>query len=261
MSLEKSLIYNIHLNPYFSPTPCPWHYKSYCLMLTTNHDNKRFHCLYERDASKWTFYNSSRSCDIPEYFYDLIDLNKRLGSAYVVPFSTHIRERSGYTIGLYLIGNGLYNAKIIKPAHLFETFLTFIVLLCETCHMYGGSCPALNRMKFIYTEKHPVVVDVGKENNTIREKIGSRNMFNEKKWKRFLCKRTTKEILHYVKFSHPEFFKRKASSLCILSEKETFDDETHNLICKSRKMNLHEILNDYKNVIPALQNKIEKLLN
>lgn len=260
--LDK-LLANIKNDPYYSPTHCPWHYDSYCFMMTTNNNNKRFHCLFDKDSTKWTFYNSSRSCDIPEYFYDLIELNKKLGHSYVLPFSTHIRESFGNTIGLYEIRNGHYNAKILKAEHLFETFLTFIVILCEVCYLYGGQCPLMNNMKFIYTEKHPVLVDVGKSNNSNREKIGSDNKFNEKKWKRFLNNRTTKEIIHYVKLCHPLFFKKKCpvNRICILSENESFSDETHNLICKSKKHCLKDILVAFKNSIPNLNSKIEKIVN
>lgn len=253
-------MYNVKKNPYFSPVDCPYHNDEMCLQIITNHNGKRYHCLYDRDSVKWISYNPSNSCDIPEYFYDLIVLNKKLESEYVLPFATHFREQSGFTIGLYEITNGLFNAKILKREYLFECFLTFIVILCEVCYIYGGNCPQMNRMKFIYTEKHPVLVDVGKENNTIREKIGSSNLFNGKKWVRFLKQRTTKEIIHFVKVHHPEFFKKKcqANKVCLLNDQ--FCDDTHNLICKSRKVCLKTILEIYKDKIPTLTQNINNLL-
>lgn len=253
----NDLLNSIKSNPYYSPTHCPWHHDNYCLVLTTNHDNKRFHCLYDRSSQKWMSYNSSNSCDIPEYFHDLIVLNKRLGSEFVVPFVIHIREQMGYTIGLYELKAGSYTAKILKPQHLFETFFTFIVILSEVCHLYGGNRPLMNRLKFIYNERHPVLVDVGKRNNEEREKIKSYNTFSRKKWETFLDKRTTKDVLHYVRVCHPEFFIKKINSPCILNENLRFSDETHNLICKSRKKSIREILTEYKDIFLNLKDKVE----
>lgn len=162
-------------------------------------------------------------------------------------------------MGLYEIKTGHYTAKIVQSKHLFECFLTFIVILCDTCHLYGGNCPQLNRMKFIYTERHPVLVDVGKANNEIREKIGSRNLFNNKKWNRFLNRKTTKDVIHYIKIHHPEFFKKRATNkICILEG--TFDDKTHKLICKSKNLSLKIILETFKDDVPHLLEKISNIL-
>lgn len=256
----NDLLNSIKENPYYSPTPCPFHYDNYCLCITNNSDNKRFHCLYDKHSSKWMSYNASYSCDIPEYFYDLIVLNKRLGSEYVLPFTTHTREQMGFTIGLYEMQSGLYTAKILKPEFLFETFLTFIVLWCEVCNLYGGYPADIIRLKFIYVDNHPVLVDVGKKNNEEREKIKNYNVFNTKKWNSLLDKRTTKDILHYCKVCHPDFFKKKFKEDCVLSENYPFSDQTHSLICDSRKLTLREILTKFKDCIPNLKNKIELLL-
>lgn len=252
-------MHNVKKHPNFLPVDCPYHNDNLCLQIIIN--DKRFHCLFERDSAKWCFYNCSKSCDIPEYMYDLIELNKSLGSDYVLPFSTHFREESGFTVGLYELQNGMFTAKILKPEHLFECFLTFIVIMCQACHLYGGNCPQMNRMKFIYSKQHPVLVDVGKENCNSREKIGNRNISNEKKWNRFLNSRTTKEIIHYVKVHHPEYFKKKskANTVCLLSGE--FNDDTHYLICKCRKMSLKNVLETFMYNIPNLTERINKLLN
>ena len=249
------IIYNLKKNPLFSPAECPYHNDQQCLQIVTNHNGKRFHCLYENSAKKWVAYGCSKSCEIPEYFFDLIELK----SNYALPFNSHFREQSGYTVGLYEIKTGHYTAKIVQSKHLFECFLTFIVILCDTCHLYGGNCPQLNRMKFIYTERHPVLVDVGKANNEIREKIGSRNLFNNKKWNRFLNRKTTKDVIHYIKIHHPEFFKKRATNkICILEG--TFDDKTHKLICKSKNLSLKIILETFKDDVPHLLEKISNIL-
>lgn len=255
MTHLSRIVHNLKKNPLFSPADCPFHNDNQCLQITTNHNGKRYHCLYERDAPKWVSYGCSKSCDIPEYFYDLIPLE----SDHVLPFGCHYREQSGFTIGLYELKNGLYSAKILKSEHMFECFLTFVVILCEVCHLYGGNSPQMNRMKFIYAERHPVLADVGKENNAGREKIGSRNIFSIKKWNRFLNHKTTKDVLHYVRVHHPEFFKKRATNkVCILEG--TFDDKTHALICKCRKTDIKTILETYRDDVPVLTDKINKLL-
>lgn len=254
------VLYNLKKNPIFSPVECPYHNDNMCLQITTNHNGKRYHCLYERECHKWCAYDCNASCDVPEYFLDVYDLSKSLNSEYALPLRTHFREQSGFTVGFYQLTNGLYAAKILKEEYLMECFLTFTVILCQICFMYGGNCPQMNRMKFIYTQQHPVLVDVGKENNAAREKCGSRNLLNKKKWERFLNTRTTKEIIHYVKIHHPEFFKSKcqANKVCILNG--TFSDATHQLICRNKKTNLKSILEQYNDQIPKLTPFINKLL-
>lgn len=255
MNYLTRIIHNLKRNPYFSPVECPFHNDNRCLLIIANNNGKRYHCLYERESHKWVPYGCGKSCDIPEYFYDLTQLDPD----YVLNFSRHYREQSGFTIGLYEIKSVAYSSKILKPEHLFECFLTFIFITCELCHLYGGGAPQMNRMKFIYTERHPILVDVGKENNSNREKIGSRNIFSIKKWNRFLNHRTNKDVLHYVKIHHPEYFrKREKHETCMLNG--TFDDKTHSLICKNTKTNLKTILETFKDDVPSITNKINKLL-
>lgn len=253
----KSIMSHVAENVKYTAFACPWHFNNACFGLTDNTNGKRYHCLYAFSSRRWKSYSFSGSCEIPDHFFDLLLLKQLLGSEYVLPFVKHIRERSGYTIGFYELKPGLYNAKILKPQHLAETFYALVFLLCAVSKRLGGHPPVLKRMYFIYTEQHPVLVDIGEANSKLKEHIGQLECTNRKKWLRFMKKRTTLEVTRYLKLTCPQFFKKKskAHSKCILSNREYFNDETHKLICECRKSSFADVLKNHIHLMPEEKNR------
>lgn len=252
-------------NSYYRGYKCPYHLHTNCLMIMINPSTRRFHCLYDIPAKeiRYKYYDSSKSCDIPENFHDMILLHNKLGSKYVLPFVTHFRVASGETIGLFECSNPDYGGDIIKPDYLVETFLTYLVLLCESCYRLGGTAPALNKMKFIYTKYHPILVDIHIKNSVRRNRSQLEEIFSQKKWKKFLTTRTSKEIIHCMKLIHTFYFKKKTkhNQTCILIENIEFDNITHDIFCKQKKTSLYDILNIYKHHVPSLSNHIQQILD
>lgn len=243
-------------SPYFAASKCPFHFDRSCFLILNNFDKYRFHCLYALESMEWKSYNASPSCDIPEHFYDLLMLNGELGNDYVLPFNRHFRERSGYTVGMFKLVPNTYDAKILKPRHFKETFYTMIVFLSAISRRLGGFVPNLKLCSFLYTEKHPILVSLGSRNVKKRERFGKKEFFNAKKWTRFMRKKTSRDVIRYLKIIHPEFFKKKMKNNCILNE--VFDDETHDLICKSGKLSLQDILEKFQHLMP--DEKVRKLV-
>lgn len=274
---KTEVVYKVE-NDYYTKMKCPWH-RHQCLMIVTGHNDMTFHCLYDMPSRqiRYKYYNSSKSCDIPENFHDLIMLHDRLGSEYVLPFVSHYRVTSGETIGLFKLQTPGFGPSIIKPIHLVETFLTHIVLFCETCYRLGGISPVLIDMKFIYTQTHPVLVDINITNSVRRNISKFTEIFSQKKWKTFLTERTSKEIIHYMKLVHASFFKKKrkyriqtgspysgghqnCSNVCILAENVQFNRITHDVFCINEKTSLYKLLETYKTHVPNLSNKIQTIL-
>lgn len=266
-------------NDYYTKMKCPWHHHQ-CFVSVTGHNGMTFHCLYDIPSRqvRYKYYNSSKSCDIPENFHDLIMLHDRLGSEYVLPFVTHYRVASGETIGFFKLETIGFGHSIIKQTHLVETFLTYLVLFCETCYRLGGISPVLIDMKFIFTQTHPILVDINITNSLRRNQSKLTEMFSYKKWKTFLTGRTCAEIIHYMKMVHPLFFKikrkykrqanvpyaqnrRKCCDACILNENVQFDRITHDVFCRNEKTNLYTLLQRYKNHVPNLTSKIQTILD
>lgn len=247
----EQIISHVAEHVHYSPSKCPWHFNHSCFLLLNNFNERKFHALYANQAIVWKSYTLDQSCTIPEGYYDMMHLNREFGSRYVLKFVTDFRERSGYTIGLFEIQPHLYSPRILKPAYLGETFYTMLVLFCAACRQFGGNPPVLKFMSFIYRQTHPVLADIGSTEH--RERLGRMDYVNEKKWSRFLKKRTTREILRYLRLVHPDFFKKKCSprSRCILSEEVYFDDETHALVCKSQKLNIRTVLQNFQHLMPC----------
>ena len=259
-----SILHKIE-NAYYIKSQCPWHYHGNCLQITTNHNNRHFHCLIDiiSRQTRYKYYNSSKSCDIPENFHDLIMLHQKLGDQYILPFASHFRVTSGETIGMFELKSPCFAANIIKPAHLIETFITYVVLLCEVCHRLGGSAPVLNDMKFVYTKTHPILADVHINNSIRRNQSKIEEIFSDKKWKSFLTTKSSKEIVHHMKLAHPLYFKqkRKKKTTCILAENVDFDDDTHFLFCKNKNVSLYDLLKKYKAHAPNLSCAIQQILD
>ncbi|GBN83867.1 hypothetical protein AVEN_57375-1 [Araneus ventricosus] len=247
MSETDRIISHIE-NTNYAASKCPYHFNRSCFLVLNNFDSMRYHCLYALDAIQWKSYDASRSADIPEHFYDLIVLRKDLGSEYVLPFNRHFRERSGYTVGMFHMKTGIYNAKIVTPEHFKETFYTMIVFLCAIAKRLGGTVPNLKLCSFLYTETHPILTSISSNNVNKRERFGNKEYFNIKKWTRFMKNKTSLDIIRYFKLIYPEFFKKKMKNECILND--LFDDETHKLICKNRKTCLKELVEKFLHLMP-----------
>lgn len=266
-------------NAYYTKMKCPWHHHYQCFISVT-HNNMTFHCLYDVPSRqiRYKYYNSSKSCDIPENFHDLIMLHDRLGSEYVLSFVSHCRVTSGETIGFFKIQTPVFGPNIIKHMYLVETFLTYLVLFCETCSRLGGISPTLLDMKFIYTQTHPILVDININNSIRRNQTKFTEMFSYKKWKTFLTQRTSMEIISYMKGVHSSFFKLKrhyknragaphmrqtqnCCDRCILAENVQFSRITHDVFCINEKTSLYTLLERYKTLVPELSNKIQTILD
>lgn len=206
---HKASVVDKIINPYYIASTCPFHRHHTCLLITFNKRN--FHCLYDTFPRpiRYKFYNSSQSCDIPEHFHDLVVLHEKLGSEYVLPFVLHFRIASGETVGMFEQKYPVYGPSILKETDLAETFLTYIVLFCETCYRLGGIAPVIKHMRFLYSSSHPILVDINCTNAIRRHKSLFEELFCQKKWRTFLTKRFPKKIIEYLKSVHPTYFKKK----------------------------------------------------
>lgn len=261
-SAKTSVIDKI-INPHYIATICPYHKHHTCLSITYNKRN--FHCLYDAFSRpiRYKFYNSSLSCDIPENFYDLYILNDKLGSEYVLPFVVHFRIASGETVGMFELKNPVYGPSILQYMDLAETYLTYIVLFCETSYRLGGIAPVIKNMSFLYASSHPILVDIGIMNAVRRCTSQFEEIFNQKKWKTFLTKRFSKRIIEYLKKIHPRYFKRKKkqNKICILEETINFNDITHEILCQTNKTCLYDILKKYQFYVQNLVPNIQRILD
>lgn len=252
MSRVKSLIRHIEKhNVYYAATECIFHTKRPCLTLLNKFNDERFHCLYANDASIWRYYSITKSCDIPDHFYDMILLNRQLGDEYVLPFASHFREYSGYTIGLYRQITDLYTPVIVDRGMFKRTVFAMIVFFVAVCHRLGGVTPSMKHFSFVYTTEHPVLCDIGGLNAEKKELINGEERFNKKKWARFLRGKKTLDIIRYLKQYYPNYFqKKKPGRRCILHDRENFgfDDETHSLVCKN--LFLIDVLQEFKHLGP-----------
>lgn len=250
----KSIIRHIS-NVYYAPSQCPFHFEKPCFIILNTFDHRRFHCLYANQSIIWKSISVSQSCDLPEHFYDLYILSKSLTSEYVLPFSNGFRESSGYTVGMYHMPIELYSSHRISRESFKETVYTFVFLFCAVAHRLGGRTPNIKHLSFLYTNTHPVLCDIGSFNVEYRDRLLNRSEhFNEKKWARFMCRKTTRDVIRYLRIVFPTFFqKRKTGKRCILNEtenEECFDSETHDLVCNSDKKCLGQFLLDYMHLMP-----------
>lgn len=132
MTEERSKRIIRHLdNVNFTPSECEIHPKKPCLLLLNNYNHDRFHCLFANRSTVWMSYTISKSCDLPEHFYEMIEIHKQLGTEYVLPFSGIFREYSGYTIGMFHQPILLYAPRKIEPHALKETAFALIVFFVQ----------------------------------------------------------------------------------------------------------------------------------
>lgn len=231
---------------------CVFHFNKRCFNLLNANNMERYHCLYAYTSALWKSY-SSKSCDIPEHFYDLIELNRLMGSDYVLPFVHHFRESSGYTIGLYKQVSELYAPTKITRVHFKETFYAYIIFLCVVCQRLGGKAPNIKSFSFMYTHCHPVLCDIDVINADGRERLAQReHYFNEKKWNRFMTRKTIRDVIRYARIVFPNYFQKKSKeNCCILKEEldDCFDTETHQLVCKSNKKPLIDVIKEFKHLM------------
>lgn len=265
----KSIIRHIE-NVHYAASQCPFHFDKPCFMILNNFDYGRFHCLYANQSIVWKSVSINSSCDVPEHFYDLHQLSKLLGTEYVLPLSGYFRESSGYTVGMFRQPVELYSPNRIKRENFKETVYAFVLFLCAVGHQLGGNTPNIKHFSFLYTNTHPVLCDIGSFNVDNRERLSNRKEhFNEKKWVRFMCRKTTRDVIRYLRIVFPTFFqKKKEGKHCILNEtdEECFDSETHNLVCRSNEKSLALVLQDYMHLMPnesirtcVIQKWIDKL--
>lgn len=240
-------------NVEFTASLCEIHPRKQCILLLNNYDHRRFHCLFANHSKVWKSYTISGSCDLPEHFYEMIQMHKQFGTEYVLPFSGCFREYSGYTVGMFYQPIQLYAPRKIQPHMLKEVAYALTVFFCAVCHQLGGNVPDLKQFLFLYTETHPVLCDMGSFNvdNRVRLK-GHKPHFNEKKWRRFMMKKTLRDVIRYLKLEFKLFFQqKKKGSVCILDERENaFDTETHQLLCQSQKEPLVKILKTFAHLMP-----------
>lgn len=263
MSLDRvqSIIRHVSKqNDYYSVTLCTFHFNKPCFTLFNNFNEQRFHCLFANQSSQWRSYSITKSCDIPEHFYDMINLNKILGTKYVLQFAGHFRESSGYTVGMFRQTIDLYPPTIIDRRTFKKTLFTMIILFIAICHRLGGITPDLKQCSFVFTKEHPVLCDIGRLNAEKKEL-----KFKRKKWKKFLCRKTTRDVIRMLKHIYGKYFqKKKPGKKCILNDGEQgegFDDETHGLICGSKQITLSNVLNKYKHLNPDFNNLITEWLH
>lgn len=249
----KSLIRHID-NINFTATDCEIHPRRPCFMLLNNFNYKRFHCLYANRSTVWKSYTIDKSCDIPEHYYEMIQMHKLLGAKYVLPFAGQFRESSGYTIGMFHQEIQLYPPRIIERNVLKEAAYALIVFQCATSYQLGGSVPNLNEFLFLYTHNHPVLCDMGSHNVDLRVRLKEHKPhLDEKKFRRFMQKKTIRDVIRYLKLEFKLFFnqKKKKGKRCILNEPdECFDTETHQLLCQSNKKSLIQVLEEFCHLMP-----------
>ncbi|GBM24900.1 hypothetical protein AVEN_23436-1 [Araneus ventricosus] len=184
----KSIIRHIS-NVNFTAADCEIHPHKPCFLLLNNFNHKRYHCLYANRSTVWKSYTVDKSCDIPEHFYEMIQMRTLLGTQYVLPFAGHFRESSGYTIGMFHQEIKLYPPRIIERNVLKETVYALIVFQCATSYQLGGSIPNWNYFLFLYTHNLPVLCDIGSHNIDLRVRLKEyRANLDEKKFRRFIQK-------------------------------------------------------------------------
>lgn len=249
---QEGIIKNVKRQyPEYNLCGCIFHSNRTCLTLLNAFDRERFHCLYTIDANGWRSYSVTKSCDLPDYVYDLILLNQLLGDEYVLPFASQFRESSGYTICMFRQNIELYPPNIIERSAFKEMAFATIVLYVAVCERLGGVTPDIRFFSFLYTPDHPVLCNIGRFNTQKRERIDDVDRFSRKRWVKLLRRKTCEKIIRYLKLYFPTFFqKKKKGKRCILNEEEghPFDDVTHKLFCHSYF--LIEVLDVFRDLMP-----------
>ena len=242
MGRTDVIIRHVNENNKFNATKCPWHSERNCLFLLYN--SKKFHCLFTSESKQWMLDDAKGSYDVPEEIHDLKVLNREMGDEYVLPFAFTFRERSGYTIGLFELQRDFYGPSLIDSRNLAEMYYSAVVFLCAECRRFGGAPPDFKHSSLLYTGNHPVLASVGSINSEKRNRDCNKELFSKKKWNRFLRKKTCITITRYFRNVRPDLFRKKFGprNKCLLHESVNFNDETHRLICRSKKCNLAQVL-------------------
>lgn len=245
--IEK-IIHNIKQQfPDYAVSKCVFHTRRCCFTLLNTFNSERFHCLFADKTRIWRSYSLTESCDLPDYCYDLILLNRLLGDEYVLPFASQFREYSGFTIAMYRQDTQLYRPNIITRTTFKRMAFAMIVLYVAVCWIMGGCAPDIGQLSFVYTPEHPVLCDIGAVNSAMKQLIDGQDRFYRKKWVKFLNRKKCDKIVRHLKSYYPNYFqKKKPGRRCILKEREGagFDDLTHSLICQNR--NLITALHNFK---------------
>ena len=245
MGKTNVIIRHVNENDKYNATKCPWHSERNCFFLLYN--SKKFHCLFTLESKQWFPNETTGSCDVPEEVHDLIVLHRELGDDYVLPFTFPFRERSGYAIALFELQREYYGPNSITVQNLAETYYAAVVFLCAECRRLGGAPPVFKWSTFLYADNHPVLASVGAGNSDKRNRDGNRELFSKKKWNRFLRKKTCIVITRYFRNVRPDLFRKKFGSKnkCLLHEDGMFNDETHRLICRSKRCSLAQVLENF----------------
>jgi len=238
----------------YHATDCKIHSRKACFLIVNNDNEHRYHCLCTNYSTVWKSLPTSHSCDLPEHFYEMIEMHKLLGSEYVLPFSNCFRERSGYSVGMFYQPVDLYAPRKIEHEALKETAYALIVFFCAVCYQLGGHVPDMKRFLFLYTPRHPVLCDMGSWNVEKRERlVHHKPHLNVKKWHRVMQKKTIRDILRYLKLEFQLYFKqkKKKGQRCLLNETEKcFDTETHQLLCQSQQKSIVQVLKEFNHLMP-----------
>lgn len=249
MSRVDSIIRHIKQQyPDYAPDRCLFHSSNRaCLTLLNSFNSERFHCLFANSSPFWRSYSVTKSCDLPDHFYDLIELNRLLGDRYVLPFASQFRESSGYTVAMYRQTVGLHRPQIIDRQNFKRTVFGLIVLYVAVCYTLGGVPPDIKHFSFVYTTEHPVLCDFGGPNAEKKYRVDGKVRFNRKRWVKFLRRKKCDKFIRYLKIYFPKYFqKKKKGRRCILKEDEegvAFDHVTHKLVCQN--MTLFDILQTF----------------
>ncbi|KAG8173841.1 hypothetical protein JTE90_016330 [Oedothorax gibbosus] len=117
-------------NVHYTATECTIHPRKPCLLILNNFNHHRYHCLYANKSIVWKSYTVSKSCDLPEHFYKLMDMHKQFGNTYVLNFTGAFRDTLGYTLGLFHLPSQLYAPRKIEPHVFKETAYAILVFFC-----------------------------------------------------------------------------------------------------------------------------------
>jgi hypothetical protein len=268
--LMEAVILYINSLPCYKAVQCMYHRNKSCFIVQSNVSiEKNYHALLDTGGltDQWYPFNTIQfSCDIPRFCYYLIKANQNLGDEFVLPFRTWLRDPKGQTCVLYEMRNRLFPPTMIKEKNLVNFYLGLIIFYCEVSYLCGGRKVDIKNMKFMYTEEHPVLVDIGKR-NCVSTKTNE-ELNDNKAWAHFMNKSKPQPVLIYLSKIVPQFFvkRRKKDNLCYLasslkSSPLTFDDYTHNVICKSaNQLSLHETLKKFIQPNSCYKNIVDKML-
>ena len=227
----------------YQASPCVYHRKKLCFLVTSKHDSKLYHALIESGSTKWfRFSDNASSFDYPQFVYYLIKMNETLGNDYVLKYASRLRDSRGILYFLFDMDttHNLHNACRIGIENILYVYIGLIVITCETSRLLGGAMPDLNNMKLFYNHVHPVLADMGKKN------CDKKTLARESKWYRFMHRTKPAFVIRFLVALMPKYFRRrkKTDSPCVFKTTGILDT-VHELVCKSTGNSLFEILNKY----------------